>query len=282
MAQTKKENKLYSLFKNNFKVNLFYKPTMENDDVLHYIILDNTIRLSIRMHNNTVMTIHDIIPLSDAYLVKYYDKFIEFLMSQTQYTVLISRIGYTNCINESCVKLGIPVVDDTRFLSVPIRVYERLKLAADNDANKYGFYLLAVSDDTDMTDSVSDNTSIGQVKIMDKFRQHILKHGRMTEVEQLDDNRFKTSLDGVYILFTEIDNCIHILESYSPNNVSGIFYMGLYEYLEKFVDTNNIIYLDEITNGIVYNICKVRQYQKMHTEYAIKNSFGTYKITKFQ
>ena len=321
---TKKvKNKLFSFFEKDFKVGLFYKPTMEDLDIFYYVILDSMVRLTIRMYDESnVITIHDIIPLTDMYLAKYYDKLIEFFLHQDKFTVLISKIGYTSGITETCMKNGIPLVDDSRFLSVPNRLYDRLKALYQKDVSKYGFYLLSVSEEPSMKETAEvpanieesvetiieceeitteeiEKTSIDVVPvkqeepttiledslltdshIMNELILFLKKNKKITSIEFKEDTLYAT-LNRVTILFREDNQEIHIIDAYSDENVSNIFFMGFFEYIEKFLDKDKVIIVDSVVNRIVYSICKVREYEKLQVyNVSHKNTFGTYKMIK--
>lgn len=306
MAQ-KKKNKLYSLFENDFKVGMFYKPTMQENDIFYHVILDNTVRLSIRVFDDKVMSIHEIIPLTDAYISKYYESLIGFLQNQTVFTVLISKIGYIpNGVAEACMKSGIPVVDDTRFLTVPERVYERLKQTYRNDSNKYGFYLLAVSDDLNIETPVQNeeeakpetveiveepkpvkpeksiDIEIEATTLKGKFLYFLMKNNKFEGCKTDSmSNHLTVVIDLLKIIYTEYEGNIHIqsVTSVSGESVSMIFYMSFFEYVEKFLPECDI-YVDEVTDNQVYNICKARGYDRVRVYQPRKNSFGTYKIKK--
>ena len=180
MGNNKKKNKVYSLFENDYKIGLFYKPSMQLDDIFFYVELDNTIRLVLKLIGENILIVHDIIPLTTAYLVKFYDSFIKFLAGQKDFTILISKIGNTSCLDDACLKLSIPLVDDNRFLSVPERLYNRMRDIYNKDANKYGFYLVAVSDDTEF-----DPESIQSINIQSTDENRVVVEIETTkQIEQ--------------------------------------------------------------------------------------------------
>lgn len=292
----KKKNKLYSLFEKEFKIGMFYKPSMEGIDIFYYIILDNMIRLTIRLFDNNVITIHEVVALTDAYIIKYLENFIEFLKNQKEFTVLISKIGHNaHGINEACLKLDIPIVDDTRFLTVPLRVYERMKTTYRNDATKYGFYLLAVSDELNINVTEENNLEINEESepelivveddikedsLLDKFCKFVSNRKKNVSIEK-KDSIIKVIFDYVEYIVEERENGIYITDVVDPTStISSIFYMGFFEYIENFL-TEGDIYLDEINNPIVLSICRARMYPKVTTNNR-RNSFGTYKIKKLE
>ena len=255
-----------------------------------------------RLYDDDILSIHDIIPTTTSYLAKFYKQLIHFLMGQTEFTVLISRIGYTRGIEEICTEIGLPLVDDTRFLTVPIRVYDRLKTAHGEDLSKYGFYLIAVRDnvqnivtpppipsiefddgDSYMTlEEVNDTTTNTHVSIIDQFIKFLAKKPKMSNVYSLEGS-YTVEMNKVVITFREIDNQIHILDTTSQEVVSSIYYMELYASLEDFIHDGCDIIIDSVTNSIVYNICKVREYPRIKTmQKTYRNSFGTYKMQKLR
>ena len=317
MGNNRKKNKVYSLFENTYKIGLFYKPSMQIDDVYYYVELDNTIRLMMKLVDETILIIHDIIPLTNAYLVKFYDSFIKFLITQKEFTILISKIGNTSCVDEACIKSSIPIVDDNRFLSVPERLYNRLKELNGGDATKYGFYLVAVSDDTefdpDLIQSVSiqdteNNQKIIEIeksetvkpapieipkkeepvveetpksdKLIDKFLHYLTKRYRTKlQVVSTEDGIYTISISDIVLSFKDMDGIIVITECDAKQGccVSSIIYLSIFEFIEKFKLSDVVI--DNVTNGMVFSVCKTKSYKKIGSiKKTLTNNFGSYLI----
>lgn len=306
----KKKNKLYELFESSFQIGLFYKPTMTDTDIFYYIALDDNVRLSIRLYNDNVITIHDIIPITTKYLAKFYKKLITFLMKQELFTVLISCIGYTSGIEETCIELGIPVVDDERFLSVPSRVYQRMKTVYTSDTKKYGFYLLAVHSNITievnqeeepeepeqeiLTDSgYKEEVQVVEVdthtteepkepsrtinNICDRFILFLKSDREFHEIRDVGTGIFEASFrNGIYIKFKMVEyDQIDIVEISSSLEISSIYYMMLFEKLEAFLDDESHIMLPDVQNRIVYNVCRSREYPRISNDIAKKSTYRT-------
>ena len=308
MGNNQKKNKLYCLFEEQYKINMFYKPSMADDDIFYYVILDNVVRLTLRVFSDSVITIHEVTPLTDAYLVKFYKKLIEFFHNQTQYTVLISRIGNTMWAEESCIELKLPTVDDTRFISVPIRLYERYKKIYGSDTSKYGITIVTVAENFNEIKEEkreykpvkkpveiieepkkpvpepkkNDNYIPCDIEVLENFRKHLLLHRDVKTVDNIHDNIYSATLNDIEVHFYGEGNTIYIDEVLNPNHVSTVFYVDTFEYIEAFLHTGVEIIFAEVNDITVYNLCKLREYEKLFTSKSSRNNFGTYKARKLR
>ena len=304
----KKKNPIYELFESNYDIDFFYKPSSENIDVFYYIVLDNTVRLTIKVFENNVLAIHEIIPMTNALLSKFYEELLTFLRNQTKFTVIISRIGYTDAICVTCDKMEFPLVDDARFLTVPGRLYDKMKLKYQHDVNKYGFYIVTVNDseiesfDTNCDDdndelTVSDPTISEDIIVedqpvldkepdglIDKFITYLNTSRFVSNVLPLDKGKASFEWAGINVTFEKNGTIISILEVESPDNVSAVQYMALFQFLEGFLPSSNII-IEMVTNPIVYKVCRARDYKRVMHSINVRlsaNTFGTFELSKMK
>lgn len=292
MARSRK-GKLFNLFKDKFKITFFYKPTMSEDDIFYYIILDDLLKLKIKIIHGTLV-IDDIIPLSTSYMAKIYDALIEILTNQTDFTVLVSLTGNTSAFSSSCIKCGAPIIDDDRFLSIPKNLYLRLKEYYNGDESKYGFYLLAVKDIEE--DEVIDENTIeaGRIplidKIMSKFEEKYKdffsiksdygdwEKGKILDIKGI---RFK-------ITFGESTNCVGIHNIDTSTMKSYFDLVGLCETLELYCRKGDIIIYD-IESPQLNDICESKGYKRVNeskqkmlsfNQRYTQVTFGDYRIEK--
>ena len=94
----KKQNKLQTYLESFYNVDLFYKPSMQNDDIFYFLELDSTIRMIFRIIYDNVIIITSIIPLSNSYLSTFHNELIQNLKNQKDYTVLLTTISNNNDI----------------------------------------------------------------------------------------------------------------------------------------------------------------------------------------
>ena len=144
------KDKIFNLFKDGgFKVNLFYKPTMKDNDIFYHIILDSVIKIRLRLINDNIINIVDVIALTSEYLESRYDSLVKTFINQTEFTIIIEKLGNTQSLNNACTKLGLPCVADDRFISIPKKLYNMYTRFYKEDETKFGFYIAAVVDDLD-------------------------------------------------------------------------------------------------------------------------------------
>lgn len=292
MARSRK-GKLFNLFKDKFKITFFYKPTMEGADIFYYIILDDLLKLKIKVVHGTLV-IDDIIPVSTAYMAKIYDSLMEILTQQTDFTVLVSLTGNTSAFSSSCIKCGAPIIDDDRFLSIPKNLYLKLKEYYKGDESKYGFYLLAVRD-IEEGEFVDENTiEAGRIplidKIMSKFEEKYgdsfsikSDYGDWTKGKIIDIKgiRFK-------ITFDESINCIGIYDIDTTEMNSYFDLVGLCDTLETYCRKGDIVIYD-IESPQLNDICESKGYRRINqskqkmlsfNQRYTQVTFGDYKIEK--
>lgn len=147
MSRKKKRNEIESLFKEAFTVSFIHKPNMETpEDTFYYLILDDLVRIRLKLFG-TILVIDEVTPLSMKYMTPIFKSLLDLLVGQDKYTVLISILGNTNAIRETCANTVL--IEDERFITVPFQYYKRMVDYYKGDKSKYGFYLLAVVDDMD-------------------------------------------------------------------------------------------------------------------------------------
>lgn len=273
----KNNDPIFKLFASEFKVDLFYIPSMVGIDIMYVIVLDNTVRLSIKLFGNNILAIQDIEPLSESYLVKYYEKLIEFLRDQTKFTVLISKLGCNQCIDSSCSSLGIPLVEDSRFLTVPQRLYDAMSAKFSGQPSRYGVYVIAVADNFETVEPVQ----IGTVTAIDRFKTLLYTNDiceEVTEYTMIPDS-YQFEYKGITVVFKEATETIDIIQMTDTTSISVVIYMELFEKLEKITDDIPINVVNT-TNYCVKHVCDARQYEKIAGYHITsRNSFGTYRVS---
>lgn len=289
MARSRK-NKLFNLFRDDFKITFFYKPTMIDDDVFYYIILDDLIKLKIKMIHGAIV-IDDIIPVSTAYMANIYDSLIELFTKQTDFTVLVSLTGNTSAFSSSCIKYEAPIIEDERFLTIHKNVYEKLKEYYKEDISKYGFYLLAVRDIPDGEVVDEQTIEAGKVPLIDKvigkFKEKY-QDGFSLNTET-DWERGRTAeINGIRCRFTFDDSTNTIgIRDVNCNNIRSYFdLVTLCDVLELYCRKGNIIFYD-IRSPQLNDICESKGYrflsqtkQRMisFNQKYTQMSFGDYKV----
>lgn len=148
MASRNKKGKVYGIFKTEFHISFFHKPSMEETDIYYYMVLDETIFLKMRLLYDIVLVIEEMYPLTSSYMVPEYEKMFKLLKDQTAVTVVISLIGNTIAFRQTCVAHDAPVIDEERFVGYPQVFYNKYKNYCGNEPSMYGFFLIALKDET--------------------------------------------------------------------------------------------------------------------------------------
>lgn len=148
MASRNKKGKLHGIFKSQFQISFFYKPSMEGMDIYYYLVLEEILFLKVRFVENTVLIIEDITPLTASYMEKEYERLFTFLKEQTSITVLVSLIGNLGAFRQTCVRMDAPLIEDERFIAYPEAFYQKYKNYCGNDVSRFGFFLLALNEDS--------------------------------------------------------------------------------------------------------------------------------------
>ena len=309
---------VFQMLKKSFQVNLFYKPTMESGDDHYHIIIDNVIKMTLVVIGNNFIVIDGIQPLTSSYIHKIYDTLIDCLINQTEFTVLIQRLGDTHAIDDACVKHDVPIVVDDRFITIPKKLYNMYMRYYGDNQDSYGFYLLAVNSDlSDIPDNkpekkkpepkvkkiVPENPTTGRDK---KILYDPTKSPEERIVSIFDSRTIVTKLendseDNTFLL--NYLNSIKVYMTYKPSikttgiieviqitkieptndSVSAVLYMELLSKLEDITDMFCVELLN-VKNRFVYDVCQIRQYpqKKNRPTYSNNRSLGSYVMKKYE
>lgn len=295
----KKQSKLQTYLESFYNVDLFYKPSMQNDDIFYFLELDSTIRMIFRIIYDNVVIITSIIPLSNSYLSMFHNELIQNLKNQKDYTILLTSISNSNDIINACKKNDIPLLDDNRFKVVNDRLYDLIKEKHSNNLSKYGVYVISVSDvvnvpkEPNISNIETTKCTIIEVKKTDnninipegltenisELYKHLSKcNYTITDISKLNDNTFRiTILHKIIFDIKDSDNRLSIISIVTTNG-NTIDALNVMSCLEKY--THSDIIIENLTNSIVYNIVKAKNYKSLDNNgiFALKNSLGSYKI----
>lgn len=280
MARTRSRGKLLGLFKSNFKITFFYKPTMLNDDIYYYIGLDDIVLLRIRPVNDAIV-IDDVIPLTTAYLTKTYDLIVQTLVGQSNFTVMISILGNTGVLHPSCIKANTPVIEDQRFISIPEKLYMEWKEYCKEDNSKYGFYLLSVKE-SKQTEQKEDPTieptsqrmEVGFVPTIDKIMGDFKKLNRQSmysnrklivEKGEWETGQFLNVLGITFwMIYKKEDGkesiILNDMDTYNLEDFHA--FLRFCETLETYCE-DCIIVFNQVQSGIIQTTCEARKYKKI-------------------
>lgn len=299
----KKQSKFQTYLESFYNIDLFYKPSMQNDDIFYFLELDNTIRMIFRIIYDNVIIITSIIPLTSSYLSMFHNELVQNLKNQKDYTILLTTISNNIDIINACKKNDIPLLDDNRFKVVNNRLYDILKNNHSNDLSKYGIYVIAVSDVTNIPKenepSIIENAkcTIVEVKkesnnintpeglelndtINDLYRYLSKSRYTITDIKKLDnkENSYRITVLNKITMDVNYSNDRINITSIITVNGNTIDAMNLMNCLEKYNGCDIVI--ENLTNSIVYNIVKAKNYKSLDGTkvFALKNSLGSYKI----
>lgn len=151
MASRNKKGKLYSLFSANFDVTFFYKPGGEEgcyNDEFYYFVLDDAIFIKARFIDNAVLIIDSATSMTISIINKTYDKLVKCLKAVDDITILASSIGSGMEFIQACKANNVPVVECPEFLGYSEKFYNKYKCYARNDVTLYGYYLIALHEES--------------------------------------------------------------------------------------------------------------------------------------
>lgn len=300
MSRKKKVTEIENLFQTNFIVSFIHKPTMETGDTFYYVILDDNIRIRLKLFG-TIMVIDEVTPLNMKYMAKIFSTLMETLTNQSKFTVLISILGNTSELASECVKNGALVVEDNRFITVPENYYNRMKDYYKGNTSKYGFYLLAVNDDeieTKQEDDITETTeedftdevdmgppiTIGVKPILERLSDFIMTKFNIVKFPEYALNDMTISMDEDTIEF-KVKTNVNDTKIYIGSFVIGEEYkytklVELLILLSSFLDDCPDIYI-EVNTPIVEQICEFlsfeRQRFKVEPQVSI-SSIAVYKV----
>ena len=282
MANRRKKDKILSFFKSKFDVTMFHKPSGDSNDIFYVIIINDTLQLRIKNVGNVII-IDEVKPLSNEH-EQVSNEIIAFFINQTSYNVLISNIP---AINEICDKLSIPVVDDERFITVPIPLYKRYINYYNNNSNMYGFYLLAVLDDItiestdndinesevidseDDIDSSNDNDDINNIKTPSELSKDVMdvlmdisKSGKCY-INASSEYNIKLSLSsGIDMELSMGSDVIDISNiKFSPNSPSTALLSFVQMLLTHFNKNASISITTSFDNKNVVDLCDILEFK---------------------
>lgn len=274
MARTKK-NKIFELFKSSFKITFFYKPTIDDDELFYYIILDDIIQVRLKVVDE-VAVIDMVVPITKSYITPIYDKFVNDIMNQDRITVLISTIGDTFSIHQSCIKFDAPLIDDETYRTVSYGVYQKYKNQYNGDLTKYGFYILSVSNEKSMetqhkkvvaSDIPSNKKDINPIKgnsTIDSIKNLFIKNMEPINIEDLSEKSFKCYLTSTDSFIIELDNG-HVGIKEVLQNPDSTFnlvkIMDLLNVFEQIVSIVPNVFILNIQNMEIYRLCNGKGYK---------------------
>jgi hypothetical protein len=304
----KKNNKVFDLFKTDFKITFFYKPSLVEGDDFYYLVLDEVVKLKIKEVNNALV-IDDVIPVTTTYLKPIYEKIVRTVMGQTKVTVLISLIGNTSAIQQACINCNAPLVTDDRYVTVPIGYYNKLKSVFNNDNTKFGFYLLAVSDEEDTTDTATtqngdtkveqaqrsiNNTPIGieppLSRISKILTENLKKLFPNMRIESASTDSIRCTITSDEAFVVEIaEGGIYVKEFIQKRvtSLNLIKIMSLVNTFEKFTAVQSNVYILSVQNAELNGLCRNKGYifimeeQKLPMNKLFRQAFtgyGTYQV----
>lgn len=298
MARNRK-NKIFDLFKSSFQITFFHKPSNDND--FYYIVLDDAIEIRLKVIND-IAVIDMVFPITQSYITLLYHKLVVSLMHQDNVTVLVSTILNTNVIHQFCIKQGAPLIEAESYITVSREMYDRLKNQY-NDLNRYGFYILAVSDEKPLVKKKKEPTvvdvprmkeSVPEIEsnVNSKFepiKDIFIKNIEGIEIVQLKPEIIECNLNGNKFLIEWVDDSLYIKDLFQTDNIDMnlIGKMNLLGTFEKLIPIVPNIYIVSIQNMELYRICLTKKYElisednKLPINKLFKQAFlgyGTYKI----
>lgn len=302
-----KRNKIFDLFKTGFKITFFYKPTMEFGDEYYYVILDDVIELRLKIINNVVV-IDTVMTLSQSYIKPLFDKLVTLIMEQNNLSVIVSIMGDTGLIHQACINHSAPIIEDEQFVTVSKGYYNKWK-AHVNDVSKYGFYLLAVSEDETSTmgessreptppNTKSKKTEGDKPNISPKLDNRFNKI-KLLLTREFPSMKFEIiTYSSIHCLFDSensfsmeiIDNVLYIkdlLQTHSQT-LNFVKIMLLVNCFEEIIPIIPDLFIINIMSVELCRICDAKKYVRIDEAQHLPlnnlfkqafQGFGTYKIT---
>lgn len=148
MATRNKKGKVHGIFKSEFHISFFHKPSMEETDIYYYIVLEDSVFIKMRLLYGIVLIIDELYPLTTSYISPLYERIFNLLKTQTAVTVIVSLIGNAAEFRQTCIKFDAPIIDDDRFIGCASNFYTKYKNYCGNNVERYGFFLIALKDET--------------------------------------------------------------------------------------------------------------------------------------
>lgn len=308
-----KRNKVFDLFKSDFKISFFYKPTFENNDDFYIIVLNDVIRLRIKVIDE-VIVIDSSTTISKTYVTPIYDKILDTIINQDKCTVLLSLLGDNINLYQSSLRYNLPIIDDENYLTTSKELYQRWKMYND-DISTYGFCILSVSEQDDLQkEPIEPKQPVAVTVKQDKPKEHIKE--RIIEkpvntsqniyvnsivnvltknipeivIDGIDDNIIHCRICNEEFNITIIDKSIYIkdlLQSQEPSSLNLIKILELINGFEKLLSILPDVFIVSIYNNEIYRLCLAKNYQLIEegnnfpVGKLFKQAFhgyGTYKI----
>lgn len=303
MARSKK-SKVFDLFKSDFKISFFYKPSFENGDDFYYIVLDDIIELRLKVIRG-VIVIDMVVPTTKSYVTPIYDKLIKTIMNQSKVTVLVSTIGDTYGIHQACILNNAPIIEDEDFITVSKPMYQKWKNQNPNDLSKFGFYILAVSSEEPLDKKDTIETKVVDVPVakkqvkqsvsksdtkMDKIKNFLMSSIDNLTIEDINQNNIKCSITEVDTFDIELDGeSLYVKEILTnpESTLNLVKIMNILNTFEKLISIVPNIYLFNIRHMEVYRMCLAKKYLLISEETSFPENklfkqvflgYGTYKV----
>lgn len=300
MARAKK-SKIFDLFKTDFQITFFYKPSMQGDDIYYYVVLADSIRLKIVLIGGVVI-IDNAMQITSAYVKPLFEQMVQVIMKQQELTVLMNVIGNSMPAIQACVSCDAPLVEDERYLTVSQGYYNKLKNVYNDDLTKYGFYILSVND-TDIESAGTQSTGSTSVyksspvgveppvmKVIKRFKERLRSSFPKMVIEHDDGDSFTCILIEGEMFTVEVKGneiFIRDLIQMPTTNINLIKMMDLITTIESLVNISENVYILSVQNAEINSICagkgfiKIKEEQNLPVSRLFKQAFhgyGTYKI----
>lgn len=280
------KSKLFDLFKSDFKITFFHNPSFtESGDDYYYIVLDDMIRLRIK-RVNSVAVIDSVCSITKSYVSPIYDKIISVIKNQTKVTVLISNMGDTFPLRQSCINHGLPLIEDETYITVPQVVYQKWKKQNEGDLSRYGFYIVSVSDvlpiEPNAPKAVNLTFPKNRVDVIPPSSLPIFDNKIMNQVVDILKNNIpeitieestKTSIrcylpDNEEFSVEYIEGILYIKELLqNPETTMNLVKIStLLTVIELFVKVAREVYIVNIQNATLYRLCSAKGYEFVKEE----------------
>lgn len=302
MAKDFHNDPLFKVLKEYFRVNLFYKPSMIDMDVRYHVVLDSQIIIQFQVVATDFLVIDNIVPMTTEYIPKTYDDLVKCLMNQTEFSVMIFRLGNTTVIDNACVNNNVPIVLDEKFITIPKKLYSMYLRLHQKNTDMCGFYLLALNGDLDSIEIITPTQSTKQEPKPKPIKKEILTPEPVEEdIPVVNTNRAidiivqqlislfstaKLNYEGDVICFQndmftmnfQLNGAVLELTNFSQleSGTSGIEYMKFFATLEKMLHIIPISIIN-VKSKILDTICQTRGYDKIVGTYTLnQNQYGSY------
>ena len=195
-------NFIYNLFDGQYVIFLFYEPSNEGDDVFYHLILDNDITVVLRYYEDKkIIVIRDVIPLdASRYIPDVYAKFVSFLMKQENISIYASRLGNTKNLDDACINLKVPLVDNTYYEVFPDDLIEEYEKYYKGNPTKLKNYLFTKEDYANNNPVKKKKKKRKEVKKEEVKEKPVIKEPEIVEPikeEPIKINEYKYASDDI-------------------------------------------------------------------------------------